>query len=1105
MNDISGTNGLDANKVKNFYYSKMVSCLSGGVNKDYITNSKSTGFSNWTPNNVRYIYLSPTRVEVVCYIKNELVSSPVLESEIRTSQAAFGNAYSKSPLNALVAGRVFSNLEAIFLDTSSGVAPQWYLGTFLNELGVTGEANRTAQDKYPMFRGVFMVNPMVFKHATDVFKTPKGIPHSEQDVSEIYNFLLNRGIVKKLVFWNRVVKTYSLRPKWYDLDAPGGRLYNILSCLVDTGSTGKDSGTKRDTDDKDTRVRVKANQNEKLLGGLLSLYIETMKLCAIARRSGRATKEMEPYLAEIYSSAEDSLKHVSGVFYSEVKPYVVNVLGVGQKRFDLLTRVGFCVQSIGDPNWDYRGSSKFVECMDRVMVNLYNGLFDVNRGTLGYLLKAYPDLNMHFEAETMADRLESICRIFKVFCNRLYKNARLTSETDVILFEGKEPKFEQISAREVASKSATISALCGDYVVSLFQLLSNLSYFSKISVSYPEGVMENLLNTVASEVEVTRVGREFISFYNTEYTPSLSSREKHMRIMFRKYDAKILIDSVFGNQKDTKLEDTLEVLSGYSDDLVLEKFQTLNTLINNALFVGLNYLFSHATKDFVPDYSSKEPYEEFLHYKLVKKLGFQYEGTLSNRFDEHIIETVNRLPRKFISLQEKALVFCALGVTGSSLEDWMSLFGKSNKPNIDIFYSAYLTERYEKGCNLRDIEITDVKSKMVEEVDKIPSKYKEAMTKLVAGYILACRVCLADNLIVNVTKKDGKIEKIADDIAFVDKWINKLSSFGLCTSVGEEVNWGRSLSKEGFKYYVGKADIMRLVQCGFIKEGTYPLSMESIESLEDKLITLLSEFRRDFLNVSSGMLDTFLNTKFYGSALKLRESKGVSPTLKNLKVEWTEKVANGFSTSVILDSMESEESKAKSVKVGAFLDNSVVLLKYTKYLYQLMSDKYVKGIFPEVTDKARVSDIKEIQSMASSIPDGSKFSMSDLNKAKSKMDSPRNGVGLLVSTGFIKKEGTATDENEAIKDTGATILNFIDKSLVVIETSLKVYTAFSSAKGGLKSVGSLIVQLKGTDIAKMSRVDMAKMLAPSLNELYSIFYTGSKDISSAAWFDRLLK
>lgn len=1103
---MNGIQGLDQNKIKNFYYNKMIACLSGGANKDYITNSKATGFTSWSPNNVRYIYLSPTRIEVVCYLKNALTSSPVQESEIKISQTAFGNAYCKSPLNALVAGRVFSNLEAIFLDVSSGVPFQWYMGAFLKELHSSGEQGGTPQDKYPMFRGVFAVNPNVFKHATDVFKTPKGVPLTEQDVSEMYNFLLNKGIVQKIILWNRVVRTYSLRPKWYDLDAPGGHLAMVLKTLVSIDTKERGTTPKRDTSaDKDQKSRVRANQNEKLLGGLLSIYIETMKLCAIARRSGNTTKEMEPYLASLYSSSEEALRHVSGVFYSETKPYVVNVLGVGTKRLEMLSRVGFCVQSIGDPNWDYRGSAKFTECMDKVMVNLYNGLFDGNNGLLGYLGKAFPDLHIPCDAETMSERLVVICRVFKEFCNHLYKNARLNIEPEVILFDKKEPKFEQISAREAASKGVTISPLCGDYIVLLFELFSTLSYFSKISVSYPEGTMQNLLNTVASEIELTKVGREYMSFYNTEYVPAQGGRTKSQYILFRKMDSKLLVDSIFGNQKDIKLEDTLEAVSGYTDEIILSRLMNLNTLINNTLFSGLNFLFSHATKDFVPDAFAKEPYKGLLHYKMVKQLGIGFEGTLTSKYAPHLIETPDRLPHKFIAVHEKALVYCLLGVTGSSLQHWVDAFNIGSRPNIDILYGMYLKDRYVDGCNLRDLQVVEIQAKMEEKLNKIPSEDVERFKKLIAGYVIACRVCLADNLICNLARKDGTTEKIQAECAFADKWIERLSAFGLDTSIGEEVGWGKTLSKQGYKYYVGKADIKRLISCGFIKQGTFTITRESLETLEKRLVSLLSEFRSNFLNLSSATVDNFLNTGLYGNKLALIETSAGSPTLKRLKTDWTEKIAHGFLTSKILEDMESEENKVKSVEVGKFLDNTVVMLKYVKYLYQLMSDKYVKGIFPDVADKVEVSDIDSIQDMASSIPNENKFGVEDVNQAKSKMDSSRDGLGLLLFTGLVKKEGTAPDSDEAIKDTGTVVLNFLNKSLSVIEVSLQVYSAFSKTKGGLKSVGTLLSQLKGADIAGMSRTDMAKMLAPSLNELYSIFYAGSKDISTSAWHDRLLK
>ena len=168
-----------------------------------------------------------------------------------------------------------------------------------------------------------------------------------------------------------------------------------------------------------------------------------------------------------------------------------------------------------------------------------------------------------------------------------------------------------------------------------------------------------------------------------------------------------------------------------------------------------------------------------------------------------------------------------------------------------------------------------------------------------------------------------------------------------------------------------------------------------------------------------------------------------------------------------------------------------------------MSNQYVKGIFPEVTSKTDVSDVAEIENMASTLPDADKFSIEDINLAKSKMDSSRNGIGLLVSTGLVKGEGTQTNVDKASKETGEVLKSFIIKSLKGIQTALQVYDAF--ANGGLPNTTTLIAELRNRDLMSMTRGELANTLAYSLKELYSIFYTGTKDISTASWVERLLK
>lgn len=1105
MKDYQSTGGVDQNKVKNFYYNKVIACLSGGVSKDYITNSKATGFSDWSPNNVRYLYISPTRVEVVCYVKNEVVSVPVTEGEMKIAQVAYGNAYSRCPLNALVAGRVFSNLEAIFIENTNNIPVQWYLGGFINELN-NKDGQGSALDKYPMFRGVFVVNPKMIRHATDVFKTPKGVPHSEQDVVEMYNFLMNRGLVQKVIYWNREVKTFSLRPKWYEMDAPGGRLSNALSELIASVTVPKQGVrlSKSDDADKDTKIKVKANLPEKLLGSLLSLHIEAMKLCMIVKRSEAVAPEIEPYLGAIYNSSESFLRHVSGIYYSETKPYVQNVLRVGETRVNMLSRLGFCTQSIGDPNWDYRNSSKFQEGNDKVMVFLYNSLFDMDKGIVTYLSKAYPNLSIDCNADNMMARLEVVFRVFEEFCNHLYKNARLSLKPEVILLQQKEPKFERISEREAATNNVTISPLLGDYVVSLFQLYANLSYFAQISESYPMGVMENLLEHVATQLEDTRAGREYISYYNTEYLKGLPEKDRAQYIGFRKYDSKVLVSEVFGNQKDIKLKATLSYLSGYTDEVILSKIATLNGLINSALNHGLNHLFTHATKDFTPDMYEAEPYKEMVHYNLVKHLGFSYGTELESKYGQEMINLPAKVPNKFVILQEKALLFAVLGVDGASFNRWAEKVFQTNKWGMHAFYSAYMNERYSQGCSLYDIGIIDVQAKMKEKLSKIPDEEIETVSKLVAGYVIACRVCLAENLICEIAKKEYSNAELSNERLFISTWIDYLCNFGLPREFGKQAKWGRDIPKGRYLYHVTNADVERLVSCGFVKDDIdFELTTESLNSMKTKLINFLGQFRSSLLNRSVASLDSFLDVNAYAEKLEELEAKSGSDTLRKLGIDWTEKIAYGFSTALIEESTESEETLVRAAKIARFLDNAVISLKYIKYLNQLMSDKYVQGIFPEVTSKTDISSLSEIENIASTLPDTSKFSIEDLNLAKSKMDSSRNGIGLLVSTGIVKSIGTQLNVEKASKETGDILIAFITKSLSGIKTALQVYDTF--ANGGLPDTSTLIAELSNKDLMSMTRGELANILAPSLKELYSIFYTGTKDISVSSWVERLLK
>ncbi len=1102
MKDYQSTGGVDPNKVKSFYYNRVIACLSGGVSKDYITNSKSTGFSDWSPNNVRYIFVSSTRVEAVYYVGNRVVSVPVTEGEMQLANVAYGNAYSKCPLNALVAGRVFSNLEAIFIENPSNIPIQWFLGSFINEMN-SKESQGSALDKYPMFRGVFLTNPNVIKHATDVFKTPKGVPSSEQDVVEMYNFLMNRGLLQKVIYWNRSVKTFSLRPKWYSMDAPDGKLSHTLSNLIASVTTPK-SLKKPDVSDRDEKIKVKANLPEKLLGSLLSLHLEAMKLCTIVKRSESVAPEIEPYLGAIYNSSESFLRHVSGIYYTETKPYVQNVLRVGETRVNMLSRLGFCTQSIGDPNWDYRNSSKFQEGNDKVMVYLYNSLFDMENGIVTHLSKAYPNLSIDCNADNMTARLEVVFRVFEEFCNHLYKNARLSLKSEVILLQQKEPKFERISEREASTNNMTISPLLGDYIVSLFQLYANLSYFAQISESYPMGVMENLLENVALSLEDTKAGREYISYYNTEYLKSLPEKERAQYIGFRKYDSKVLVPEVFGDQKDIKLQVTLKQLSGYTDEVVLSRVSTLNGLINSALNHGLVHLFTHATKEFTPDTSSAEPYADMLHYNLVKRLGFTYGNELGSKYGQEMINLPEKASNKFVILQEKALLFAVLGVDGASFNRWAEKVFQTEKWGMHAFYSAYINERYNQGCSLYDIGIIDVMSKMKEKLTKIPAEEVEIVSKLVAGYVIACRVCLAENLICEVAKKEYSSAELSNERIFVNTWINNLINFGFPEELGKQVKWGKDLSKKRYNYHVSKADVERLVSCGFVKCNVgFELTTESLDSAKKKLINFLGQFRSSLLNRSVASPDSFLNVASYADKIKEVETKSGSETLNGLDVNWVEKISYGFSTSLIEESARSSELKVKAAQIARFLDNAAVSLKYIKFLNQLMSDKYVKGIFPEVTSKTDVSDVAEIENMASTLPDTDKFSIEDVNLAKSKMDSSRNGIGLLVSTGLVKGEGTQTDVDKASKETGEVLKSFIIKSLKGIQTALQVYDAF--ANGGLPNTTTLIAELRNRDLMSMTRGELANTLAYSLKELYSIFYTGTKDISTASWVERLLK